>query len=84
MTKGASRVLKKLRGRLQSTPVSPSNGGDGTSGTGDGEFFQPQGIAIFGSAIYVADTGNDRIQKFAESTVSLQADAWTSVKARYR
>ena len=38
----------------------------GTKGTGDGEFYQPHGIAVApdGSAVYVADTNNHRIQVF--------------------
>ncbi|MEN6342893.1 MAG: PKD domain-containing protein, partial [Methanospirillum sp.] len=41
------------------------NGGDGTSGAADGEFDQPRGIAVdkYGD-VYVADYGNNRIQKF--------------------
>lgn len=41
------------------------NSGDGSSGTGDGEFSSPSGLAIDTDGfVYVADTGNDRIQKF--------------------
>jgi uncharacterized repeat protein (TIGR01451 family) len=41
------------------------NGGDGTSGTGDGEFLNPRGIAVdAGGRIYVADTRNQRLQVF--------------------
>jgi DNA-binding beta-propeller fold protein YncE len=38
----------------------------GSSGTADGQFDGPGGIAADGSrnSVYVADTGNDRIQKF--------------------
>ncbi|MCJ7514488.1 MAG: hypothetical protein MUO89_00745 [Dehalococcoidia bacterium] len=37
----------------------------GTSGAGDGQFASPRGIAIDTAGnVYVADTGNDRIQKF--------------------
>jgi sugar lactone lactonase YvrE len=41
------------------------NGGDGTSGTGDGEFAQPRDLALdaFGN-VWVADHGNKRVQKF--------------------
>ena len=53
-------------------PTQPSNktmsnqtNGWGSSGTGDGQFNGPDGIAVdpLGN-IYVADTGNNRIQKF--------------------
>ena len=37
----------------------------GSYGTGDGQFSIPDGVAVDGSGnVYVADTGNDRIQKF--------------------
>ncbi len=43
-----------------------ANGGDGTSGTSDGEFTNVSmiGIDINNDWVYVADTGNSRIQKF--------------------
>jgi M6 family metalloprotease-like protein len=42
------------------------NGGDGSSGTATGQFYHPEGIAVDSSGnIYVADTGNNRIQKFS-------------------
>jgi DNA-binding beta-propeller fold protein YncE len=38
----------------------------GSRGTGDGRFNEPSGIAVDGIGnVYVADTGNNRIQKFA-------------------
>jgi DNA-binding beta-propeller fold protein YncE len=39
----------------------------GSSGTGDGEFNSPQGVAVDPSTgnVFVADTFNDRIQVFA-------------------
>ena len=42
------------------------NGGDGSAGTGDGEFNNPRGVTtdVFGN-VYVADHGNNRIEKFA-------------------
>ncbi|WP_269850541.1 PKD domain-containing protein [Methanosarcina horonobensis] len=44
----------------------------GSSGTGNGEFSNPQGIAIdsLGTA-YVADTGNNRIQMFGSNGIFL-------------
>lgn len=42
-----------------------ANGGDGSSGTGNGEFNQPRSIAIDTSGnIYVTDQFNHRVQKF--------------------
>jgi len=41
------------------------NGGDGTAGTGDGEFFDPFYVAVSGTGkVYVADLSNNRIQRF--------------------
>ncbi len=41
------------------------NGGDGSSGSGDGEFRNPRGLTVdsYGN-VYVADSENDRVQKF--------------------
>ena len=37
----------------------------GSEGGGDGQFYDSQGIAIDSSGnVYVADSGNNRIQKF--------------------
>jgi len=45
-----------------------SNGGDGTTGTGNGEFDNPRGITTDSSGnVYVADMGNGRVQKFDSS-----------------
>jgi sugar lactone lactonase YvrE len=41
------------------------DGGQGSSGEGDGEFDYPRGIAVDTAGnVFVADTGNDRVQKF--------------------
>ena len=40
----------------------------GKSGLGDGEFFEPSGIAVDSAGdVYVADTSNHRVQKFTSS-----------------
>src|SRR6185295_19075734 len=45
-----------------------ANGGDGTGGSGDGEFANAFGIAADCSGnVYVVDGGNDRIQKFTSA-----------------
>jgi DNA-binding beta-propeller fold protein YncE len=42
------------------------NGGDGTPGTGNGEFTDPRGVAVDDAGnVYVADHGNNRLQKFS-------------------
>ncbi|MBD3251157.1 hypothetical protein GF380_01655, partial [Candidatus Uhrbacteria bacterium] len=41
----------------------------GETGTGNGQFDGPTGIAVFGDSIYVVDTGNDRVQVFSLSSV---------------
>jgi DNA-binding beta-propeller fold protein YncE len=42
----------------------------GTRGTGDGEFNYPVGVAVASDgSVYVADEGNDRIQKFTSEGV---------------
>ena len=38
---------------------------DGSSGSGNGQFSNPQGVAVDGAGnVYVADTSNNRVQKF--------------------
>jgi len=40
----------------------------GSQGSADGQFKSPKGVAVDASGnIYVADTGNDRVQKFTDS-----------------
>jgi len=44
---------------------SPGSGRQGASGTGDGQFTNPTGVAVDGAGnLYVADRDNHRIQKF--------------------
>ena len=41
------------------------NGGDGSFGSGDGEFFCPNGVTTDADGnVYVADSCNHRVQKF--------------------
>ena len=44
-----------------------SIGTPGSSGSGDGQFYNPSGIAIRGSVLYVVDESNHRIQKMTTS-----------------
>jgi tripartite motif-containing protein 71 len=43
------------------------NGGDGSAGTGDGQFHIPYSVAAGPNRLYVADTGNNRVQEFTFS-----------------
>lgn len=44
----------------------------GTSGSGDGQFSVPTGISVDSSGnVYVADSGNNRVEKFSSQGVSL-------------
>ena len=49
----------------------------GASGTGNGQFSSPTGIATdaAGTGVYVADTGNNRVQKFTSAGVTLTYNA---------
>ncbi len=40
----------------------------GGAGSGEGEFNQPSGVAVFNKTLYVADSGNNRIVRFRLST----------------
>jgi len=58
--------------------AGPTNAGPvyvesfGSEGTGDAQFNAPQGVAVdVQGNVYVADTGNDRIQKFSASRGTL-------------
>lgn len=39
----------------------------GSSGSTDGQFFQPTGVAVGGSSVYVTDSGNYRVQRLTTS-----------------
>ena len=52
------------------------NGGDGTSGSGDGEFNNPTHLAGGSMGLYVADTLNNRVQRFNAGGVF--QDKWGS------
>jgi len=54
-----------------------ANGGDGSFGSGDGQFNSPEGIAVDSSGnIYVADTGNKRVQIFDSAGVFQLMFGW--------
>lgn len=53
------------------------NGGDGSSGSGDGEFSNPGSVAIDGSGnVWVVDGGNNRIQEFSSGGTFIKAVGW--------
>ncbi|HTA12020.1 MAG TPA: DUF6531 domain-containing protein, partial [Solirubrobacteraceae bacterium] len=39
----------------------------GTAGSGHGQFYKPQGITYFEGELYVTDTHNNRVERFAEN-----------------
>jgi DNA-binding beta-propeller fold protein YncE len=58
----------------------------GTQGTADGQFNFPDGVAASptGTTIYVADTGNDRIQYFRRNEPAVAPTSLGKVKALFR
>ena len=60
---GTVWVADQLNNRIQVyTPSTNSFRSFGTMGSGSGQFNQPQGVAVSSSAVYVADTGNNRVE----------------------
>ena len=69
-----------ITGPVQLTGAAPLNTPPsfllkwGDAGSGDGQFSRPQGLAVDASGnIYVADSGNNRIQKFTNTGVLITA-----------
>jgi DNA-binding beta-propeller fold protein YncE len=62
-----------------------ANGGDGTPGSLPGEFHGPSGVALDESRgyVYVVDTGNNRVQKFARPA-PVDEESWGRIKTRFR
>ncbi len=75
VSSGSVYVADYENHRIQKTSTSGAfvtkwgaNLGDGTSGSGNGEFRYPSGVAVDSHEnVYVADTDNRRVQKFTSS-----------------
>lgn len=52
----------------------------GTHGSGPDQFSTPHGIAVYGTSVYVADRGNNRIQVYDTNTMEFKA-SYTGVGA---
>jgi DNA-binding beta-propeller fold protein YncE len=56
----------------------------GRNGSGPGEFIRPWGIGVdFQGNVYVADSGNHRIQKFGPVPTPTKSTSWGRIKALY-
>lgn len=53
----------------------------GSSGAGSGQFFGPFGVGTGNGMVYVADSGNNRIQQFMDTTAIAFQSAWGGVAA---
>ena len=57
----------------------------GTQGSGNGQFSDPFGVATDAAGnAYVADQGNQRIQKFGDRSTPSRATTWGRLKSLYR
>ena len=57
----------------------------GLPGSGEGRMSYPQGVAVDTAGnVYVADTGNHRIQKFSFSNVPVVPTTWGQLRSKYR
>jgi DNA-binding beta-propeller fold protein YncE len=57
----------------------------GTAGAAPNQFQGPRGVAVSSiGEIYVADSDNHRIQKFAEGVTPSVASTWGRIKKIYR
>jgi len=57
----------------------------GSGGTGQGQFYCPQYVAVDASGnVYASDQFNHRIQKFCYGPTAVQSTTWGRVKAMFR
>jgi DNA-binding beta-propeller fold protein YncE len=57
----------------------------GSVGSGNGQFNGPFGVAVdAGGSVYVADTGNNRIQKFGPVPTPTKTTSWGRLKSLFR
>lgn len=67
------RTGNKVYKRLASSGAPDTSWG--SSGSGNGQFSSPDGIALSGGELYVVDVGNNRVQVFSQTGVYLRQ--WT-------
>jgi hypothetical protein len=57
----------------------------GTTGTGAGEFTGATGLGTDGIGdVFVADTGNDRVERFGPAATPTKTSSWGQLKKLYR
>lgn len=57
----------------------------GGYGSGPGQFIDPSGVAVdAGGNVYVADFGNNRIQKFCYLPTAVDNATWGRIKSMFR
>jgi DNA-binding beta-propeller fold protein YncE len=57
----------------------------GSNGSGDGQFFNPSGVATNATGdVFVSDQGNQRVQKFGHPPTPARSTSWGRLKRLYR
>ncbi|MBI2410819.1 MAG: hypothetical protein HYV32_02930 [Candidatus Kerfeldbacteria bacterium] len=66
-----NNVVRKIEtDGIVETVAGTGSTGDNIGAADTAEFFQPRGVDIANGAVYVADTGNNKIKKIEDDTVS--------------